>query len=58
MKAIRNISITLLLCVASALQAAAVTSIKASVDSTQMEMGRQMAVKSSTLCSRAMLGLP
>ena len=45
MKAIRNISVTLLLCIAAVLQAAAVTSIKASVDSTQMEMGRQMAVK-------------
>ena len=45
MKAIRNISITLLLCITAVLQAVAVTSIKASVDSTQMEMGRQMAVK-------------
>ena len=45
MKAIRNISITLLLCITAVLQAVAVTSIKASVDSTQMEMGHQMAVK-------------
>ena len=47
MKAIRNISVTLLLCIAAVLQAAAVTSIKASVDSTQMEMGRQMVDKNA-----------
>jgi len=45
MKTIRHIILATLFCAATSYQTSAVTSVKASVDSTQMEMGRQMAVK-------------
>ena len=52
MKRIRHIILSILFCAAAAPQVSAVTTIKAAVDSTQMEMGRQMAVKLSIVQPR------